>query len=422
MMRASMDKSIPDLTLRLWTPAGARVAFVKQVAPTVEDLTHAASRRRKPDAANTRLGAWGHEERDYHIQVEVEPAAVGREKLAARVTVVAGDEVLGEGLVKAMWTTDTALSARISRPGRALHRPGGARASGSGRAGRTQERRHRHCDRKSAAAQWNSPWSRATTAQPSCSRRHRGRRAHGHRPAAPRCRRGRRDGARCAIDPNRARTEGGLMPTCAEGHVTEATDYCDVCGSPVQPRRRRSSPATPRDRARHAAHRSAVASVRRAATTRHCPHRSRQRQRRPMPRCRSNGPPSSPPIRSTTNASSPAAAPTPSSSPSSSRNAESRLYGNTLIGRTNRKQGVEPGIDLGIHPIDRGVSTQHAVLRIRDSGLTITDLGIDQRNQPQRQRRPPGKRRRDRTRRRRPHPRRRLDHDHGRPSPKRDAT
>jgi pSer/pThr/pTyr-binding forkhead associated (FHA) protein len=47
----------------------------------------------------------------------------------------------------------------------------------------------------------------------------------------------------------------------------------------------------------------------------------------------------------------------------------------TLIGRGNRKQGVDPEIDLGIHPADRGVSTQHAVLRIRDSGLTITDLG-----------------------------------------------
>ncbi len=23
------------------------------------------------------------------------------------------------------------------------------------------------------------------------------------------------------------------MPTCVEGHATEATDYCDVCGSPV---------------------------------------------------------------------------------------------------------------------------------------------------------------------------------------------
>ena len=47
----------------------------------------------------------------------------------------------------------------------------------------------------------------------------------------------------------------------------------------------------------------------------------------------------------------------------------------TLIGRHNRDQGVEPEIDLGILPVDRGVSTQHAVLRIRDSGLTVTDLG-----------------------------------------------
>ena len=113
MMRASMGKSIPDLTLRLWTPAGARVVFVKQVAPTVEDLT-----QRRVDTGDQNgeypLGAWGQEERDYHIQVEVEPAAAGREKLAARVKVAAGDEVLGEGLVKAMWTTDTALSARIS--------------------------------------------------------------------------------------------------------------------------------------------------------------------------------------------------------------------------------------------------------------------------------------------------------------------
>lgn len=46
-----------------------------------------------------------------------------------------------------------------------------------------------------------------------------------------------------------------------------------------------------------------------------------------------------------------------------------------LIGRHNHGQGVEPEIDLGIHPVDRGVSTQHAVLRVRESGLTVTDLG-----------------------------------------------
>jgi predicted component of type VI protein secretion system len=46
-----------------------------------------------------------------------------------------------------------------------------------------------------------------------------------------------------------------------------------------------------------------------------------------------------------------------------------------LIGRHNRDQGVTPEIDLGLQPADRGVSTQHAVLRVRDTGLTITDLG-----------------------------------------------
>jgi hypothetical protein len=114
MMRDSMAKSIPELTLRLWTPLGGRVVFVKQVAPTVEDLT---ARRGEVESliGEYPLGAWGHEERDYHIQVEIEPHTVGRERLAARVSVVAGGEKVCEGLVKAEWTTDTALSAQISQ-------------------------------------------------------------------------------------------------------------------------------------------------------------------------------------------------------------------------------------------------------------------------------------------------------------------
>lgn len=47
----------------------------------------------------------------------------------------------------------------------------------------------------------------------------------------------------------------------------------------------------------------------------------------------------------------------------------------TLIGRHNRDQGVDPEIDLGLQPADRGVSTQHAVLRVRGDDVTITDLG-----------------------------------------------
>lgn len=47
----------------------------------------------------------------------------------------------------------------------------------------------------------------------------------------------------------------------------------------------------------------------------------------------------------------------------------------TLVGRRNRRQQIAPRIDLGIPPVDRGVSTRHAELRIRDSGLTVADLG-----------------------------------------------
>ena len=114
MMRASMGKSIPDLTLRLWTPPGARVEFVKQVAPTVEDLTH-----RRVDAGNQMrgisvglLGRRGprlpHPRRGRARGGRTREAGCAGERRRGR-------PVLGEGLVKAVWTADTALSARISR-------------------------------------------------------------------------------------------------------------------------------------------------------------------------------------------------------------------------------------------------------------------------------------------------------------------
>ena len=164
------------------------------------------------------------------------------------------------------------------------------------------------------------------------------------------------------------------MPTCPEGHDTAATDYCDVCGSPV------TMPAAQPTS-------SAAATV--------CPACGAQISGR---FCEACGHDSALPE--------PAAAPQPTEASASIEwtatvtadqdyykrviarggpdtvefpeffpERRITLYGNTLIGRANRKQGVEPGIDLGIHPGDRGVSTQHAVLRIRDSGLTITDLG-----------------------------------------------
>jgi hypothetical protein len=74
MMASSMSKGVPDIALRVWTPQHATVRFVKQVAPTVDDST---GRRvtAGQQAGDYPTGAWGAESRDYHICVDVEPAA-----------------------------------------------------------------------------------------------------------------------------------------------------------------------------------------------------------------------------------------------------------------------------------------------------------------------------------------------------------
>jgi hypothetical protein len=165
------------------------------------------------------------------------------------------------------------------------------------------------------------------------------------------------------------------MPTCTEGHDSAAADYCDVCGSPigvvgVQPN------SAPQPEVKPCPACGASVSGRFCET---CGHDSalpapagplhaevttvgwtavvaadREFYERVLAR---EGPetvdfPQFFPVRRIT------------------------LQGSTaLIGRGNRDQGVQPEIDLGIHPADRGVSGQHAVLRLRDSGITVTDLG-----------------------------------------------
>jgi hypothetical protein len=111
---AAMGKTVADVSLQVWTPAGARVRFVKQVFPHIEDLT---GRRATVSDRIGRYptGAWGAESRDYHLLVEVEPDAVGEEILAARVGLAAAGQTLVDGLVLARWTDDTALSTRIDR-------------------------------------------------------------------------------------------------------------------------------------------------------------------------------------------------------------------------------------------------------------------------------------------------------------------
>jgi hypothetical protein len=114
MMQTAMTKATRSVSLRLWTPQGADVAFVRQVAPTIEELTDRAVRL-GPLAAEYPTGTWGVESRDYHVCIRVAPRNVGDEMLAGRVSLVEGDDVLGQGLIKAIWTDDQRLSTRINR-------------------------------------------------------------------------------------------------------------------------------------------------------------------------------------------------------------------------------------------------------------------------------------------------------------------
>ncbi|MDH6127832.1 VWA domain-containing protein [Kitasatospora sp. GP82] len=118
MMEKTMAKQVADVALRIWTPANAVLKYVKQVAPSVEDLT---GRREGagPRAGDYPTGSWGDESRDYHVCIEVPAAAVGNEMLAARVSLVlpqpdGTSEVLSQGLVRAVWTDDLASSTRIN--------------------------------------------------------------------------------------------------------------------------------------------------------------------------------------------------------------------------------------------------------------------------------------------------------------------
>ncbi|HYH88667.1 MAG TPA: VWA domain-containing protein [Solirubrobacteraceae bacterium] len=114
MIEAAMSKETGNVALRLWTPQGAAVAFVRQVSPVIEDLTARAA----DVAAQTvdyPTGAWGREARDYHIAIRVPARAIGDEMLAGRVSLVVDGQVSGQSLIRAIWTDDERLSTQINR-------------------------------------------------------------------------------------------------------------------------------------------------------------------------------------------------------------------------------------------------------------------------------------------------------------------
>jgi hypothetical protein len=117
-MAKAMGKKVGEVALRLWTPVGTEAVFVRQVAPTVVELT---DRRTEvgPRAADYPTGSWGDESRDYHVRVRVPAADIGQEMLAARVSLIirrsdGSADATAHGLIRAVWTDDTEAVTSIN--------------------------------------------------------------------------------------------------------------------------------------------------------------------------------------------------------------------------------------------------------------------------------------------------------------------
>jgi hypothetical protein len=119
-IQKAASKAVADVRLRLWTPQTAQVTLIKQMNPTIEDLTASGSRP-GPQQLEYAIGSWAPgESRDYQLDLHVAPGNVGEELLAVRPSIVFRQEGqereirLPSGRVVVTWTTDEALSSRIN--------------------------------------------------------------------------------------------------------------------------------------------------------------------------------------------------------------------------------------------------------------------------------------------------------------------
>lgn len=115
LTQKTMAKQVTNVALRLWTPKGSEIEFVRQVSPNLDELTDKAE---AVDALSKDypLGSWADgESRDYHVRVRIPTGSVGDERLAARVMLAVNGEAEPVALVRAIWTNDDALSTRINR-------------------------------------------------------------------------------------------------------------------------------------------------------------------------------------------------------------------------------------------------------------------------------------------------------------------
>ena len=119
ILENAVGKQVAEAVIRLWTPAGSATLFVKQVSPSIIDLTKLGV----PQPQNALVkdyptGAWGNETRDFHIAIRVKPGSIGQKMLAGRASLVTRENgtetVVTEAKILAIWSSDEAQSAIIN--------------------------------------------------------------------------------------------------------------------------------------------------------------------------------------------------------------------------------------------------------------------------------------------------------------------
>jgi len=113
IVESTMAKGAADVRLRVWVPLDATIRFVKQVSPTIIDLTPQG----KPIDDRTLefpTGAWADESRDYHVRLSVPPQRTGETLRAGRASVAVGDDVVLQTPIHVEWTDDPVTATRIN--------------------------------------------------------------------------------------------------------------------------------------------------------------------------------------------------------------------------------------------------------------------------------------------------------------------
>jgi hypothetical protein len=103
-----------NVRLRLIVPPKmARIVDVQQVSPTIINLSpHVIAVDDRSFDYPT--GAWGNEERDFHVVLELKQAGnVGEQLRAARTAIVFGDAVQDQPAVTVTWSADATMTACI---------------------------------------------------------------------------------------------------------------------------------------------------------------------------------------------------------------------------------------------------------------------------------------------------------------------